>query len=173
MRQISIYRPKQKVRGAERRLRSLERWADSFEGDFPFRAANAPYDAIKMPTLDRLVEPPTTKRRYQRHALRSFFKAAHHISAARPDELTDTPIEMVLFWPYLWSSEIVVFYDLQYRESFYNYCDEWVDRRPIDRNWRELPLDFLIEPDHCAYRFRNREAESEPWWESEVHVFSV
>ncbi|MEL7312776.1 MAG: DUF3916 domain-containing protein [Pseudomonadota bacterium] len=173
MRRISVYRPKQKVRGAERRLRALERWADTFKGEFPLRRAEESYVGFKMPTLDRLVDPPTTKRRYQRRALQSFFKAANHMSAARPGEFADTPIEVILFWPYLWTSEITIFFDLDYREELFSLCNQWVERMPIEKGWRELPLDFLTEADHRAYRFRNREGESEPWWESEVHVFSV
>lgn len=68
MRRISINRPKEKVRGIKRRLRVLDKWADSFEGYFPSEYAHEKYWNWKLPVLDRLVGPPTTQNGWLKNA---------------------------------------------------------------------------------------------------------
>ncbi len=118
MRQIAITR--KKLRGIPRRLRALDRWADSFAGfvrprsDQGERFCNA-----RIPVHIDLVEGRQTNRRIQAQCVAAMLRAASHMSRAagvvRPDYYR---VACVFNWPRLHESEVTVFYDAGYYAGF-------------------------------------------------------
>jgi len=129
---MSFNRPKEKVRGAERRLKALEKWASEYEGYFPSEWSNERYVEFKIPALDRLINPPTTKTEYQVRAMNALLRAVNYLNDAKPKEYKETPINLIFTWPGLWSSRIIIFFDKAYHEGFYYKDDEWQKRLPIE-----------------------------------------
>ncbi len=119
MRKLSINRPKEKVRGVKRRLVAIDAWADSFEGYFPSEYKNESYWNYKIPVLDRLVNPPTTSSAIQRHCVLAMFRAMKHLSDAQPDACKDAVITALIKHPYMFGSELCIFFDREYYQSFY------------------------------------------------------
>lgn len=132
MRRISINRPKEKVRGVKRRLRNLDKWADSFEGYFPSEHASERYWNWKLPVLDRLVGPPATSSEIQAHCAQAILRAATHLLEARPKEYSHAVVSALITHPQMFGSEICIFFDEDYFESFYNRNNEWQTLTPIN-----------------------------------------
>lgn len=118
MRRLSFYRHKAKVRNPARHLRALRAWAESARGKYPSRIEDK-YLNWKIPVLDRLVEPPTAKPEWQAHALESLLIAARHFAEAKPEaEQGRSWVAVLVCLPNMWSSEVTVFFDREYYESF-------------------------------------------------------
>jgi Protein of unknown function (DUF3916) len=118
MRQIATTR--KKLRGIPRRLRALDRWADSFAGmvrprsDQGERFCNA-----RIPVHIALVEGRQTNRRIQAQCVAAMLRAATHLShaagAVRPDYYR---VACLFNWPRLHDSEVTLFYDAGYFAGF-------------------------------------------------------
>lgn len=118
MRRLSIHRPRAKVRNPGRHLRALRAWAESAKGKYPSRTEDK-YVNWKIPVLDRLVEPPTTKPEWQSQALESLLIAACHFVEAKPEAEKDRSwVAVLVRFPNMWASEVTVFFDQKYYESF-------------------------------------------------------
>jgi hypothetical protein len=138
MRRLSIYRANAKVRNPARHLRALRKWADSAKGQYPSRTGDK-YINWKIPVLDRLVEPPTTKPEWQAQALESLLIAARHFIEAKPEaEQGRSWVAVLVRYPNMWASEVTVFFDREYYESFL-VGDESMAHRSL---CREMALDL-------------------------------
>ena len=120
MRQISVDRSKAKVRGKRRRMQSLEQWADSFAGYFSTEFSAKKYWNWKLPVLDSLVSPPTTRGRIQRQVASLLIRAATHLADAKPDSCRHTLVTALKTFPSMFGSELCVFFD---RECFSSFFD--------------------------------------------------
>ncbi|MDH3596811.1 MAG: DUF3916 domain-containing protein [Rhodospirillales bacterium] len=118
MRRISLHEPNAKVRNPARHLRALRRWTEGFAGTFPVEHAARRYVNWKIPVLDRLVRPPTTTPAIQRDCAQCLIDAAAHIARARPTELAQARSVAIIDLPDLFGSEVCVFFDEAYFESF-------------------------------------------------------
>lgn len=176
MRRISLNRPKEKVRGAKRRLKALAGWADSFEGHFPSEWSNERYVDYKIPVLDRLVDPPTTKKHWQEQAVEAMFIALKNLSDAKPVEHSEARVDLILTWPDLSGSRIIVFFDKAYHQGFYTKDDEWQNRIPEAVDSDGVP--FQVPSSICIKRvkFMNRDYDGEEtteWYMSDWYVCST
>ncbi|MES9993758.1 MAG: DUF3916 domain-containing protein [Candidatus Thiodiazotropha sp.] len=123
MRQLSIHRPKAKVRNPERRLRSLRRWAESAKGHYP-KDVGEHYRNWKIPVLDRLVQPPIAKKEWQAQALESLLLVASNFIEAKPkSEIGESWIAVLITYPFMWHSEVTAFYERKYYERFLYKAD--------------------------------------------------
>ena len=132
MRRISVHRPTAKVRNPGRRLRALRHWAESFAGRFPVKHAGQRYMNWKIPVLDRLVRPPTTTPAIQAQCAQCLIDAAAHIVRAKPVGLADTRVVAVIDLPDMFGSEVCVFFDERYFQTF-------TDRTSDYQRWTPLP----------------------------------
>ena len=101
-----------KIRGIKRRLKALDRWANSFIDYFPAEHARSKYWNYKIPVLDILVSPPKTTRKIQSRCASSLITAANHLLEGRPAELADTKITALITYPDMFGSELCIFFDL-------------------------------------------------------------
>lgn len=119
VRRLSIDRPTAKVRGVDRRLRALDRWADGFAGYEPY--LDERYMNHKIPVLDRLVAPPTTTEEIQGRAIRSLIKAATYLSHSPvKDEVPYFRAAVLLTLPDMFPSEVTAFYSEEYYRGFWH-----------------------------------------------------
>ena len=131
MRRISTDRPIAKVRGIKRRLRAIDIWAHSFEGYFPSEHSSERYWNWKIPVLDRLVAPPITTTEIQAHCANALLKAVKHLSTAKPEQYKNAIVTALITYPDMFGSEICVFFDNEYYESFFKRNSEWESLMPI------------------------------------------
>jgi len=118
MRRLSFNRPNEKVRNPKRHLRSLKRWAKKFEGYYPERTDQR-YQNFKIWTLDRLIVGAKSKPEWKQEAINQLLIAAENLVNARPDnEKGKSWVAILLCYPNLWSSEVTVFFDKEYLNSF-------------------------------------------------------
>ena len=168
MRRISVKRPKAKVRGVERRMRALDKWADSFDGYFPSEYSQERYWNWKLPVLDRLVEPPTTSDEIQSRCAQAILRAAKNLLEARPKEYDQAVVSALITYPDMFSSEICIFFDREYFDSFFDRNSEWQSLSPIpDRKLSkllslEVPSPFI----QSGYLYQIKDE-----WEGEVTTY--
>lgn len=119
MRRRSFNRPKEKLRGINRRLNALDKWADSFENYFPSGYSDEKYWNWKIPILDRMVDRPTTTMALQRRCGNALLRAASYIESSKPNELESAIVTVLLTYPDMFGSEICIFFNADYFDSFY------------------------------------------------------
>jgi len=145
-RRLSIHRPTAKVRGVDRRLRALDRWADGFAGYEPY--VDERYMNHKIPVLDRLVNPPTTTAAIQEKALASLLKAADYLSRSPVKEQVPYYRACVLMGlPDMFHSEVTAYYDEDYYRSFWR-SDQMLDPKVLTESFDvTIPDGFEV----CGY----------------------
>jgi len=173
MRRISFSRPKEKVRGAKRRLKALDEWANTFEGYFPSEWSSERCFDFKIPVIDRLVDPPTTKHVWQMQAVRAMFKALKKLHDAKPGEYSKVKIDLILTWPDLHGSRIIVFFDESYHKGFYEKDGEWQKRIPEPIGKEGLPFEVPSYAKIARIKFMNRDYDGEEtteWYTTNWYV---
>ncbi len=172
MRRISFSRPKEKVRGAARRLKMLDKWANGFDGYFPTEWSKERYVEFRLPVLDRLVDPPTTQPEWQLQAIQAVFRVMDNLNNARHKEFSSVPINLILTWPKLSGSRIILFFDCSYYKSFYEKDDEWQKTIPKVVGLSRLPF---LPPNNLSVKsikFMNRNEGMSSWYEEDWYVYS-
>lgn len=170
MRRLSIHRAFGKVRGMGRRLRALDRWARSLGDSLPEPYEHQPFWHCKIPVLDRLVEPPTTRPAIQRQALQSLLLAAANLAEACA--ASDKPYcraAVLLTLPYLFQSEVTLFYDRDYYQGFYYHKNLLPEsQKPSRRYGLTLPPGFVELGNEVEWEDHTEDGElvkfSEQWW---------
>ena len=165
MRQISL-RPKCKLRGVKRRLRNLSEWSQSLEISWSsdFLGKDSVY--LKAPVLDRLVNPPTTKRSIQRQFIREFINAADRLISSKPEQYRDYVINVNFTYPMLHGSDIIIFKNSGDYEKFYSRDTlTRIDRQQtlFDQLGIDIPAKFTVEGFDFYYKDEWEEVFAE-WW---------
>ena len=176
MRRISFTRPNEKVRGAKRRLKEIDDWADSYDEFIPMEWCSEQYIDLKLPTLDRLVNPPTTKPEWQEHAIKAMFRALEKLNASKPKELSSVPIDLILTWPNLSESTITIFFDKDYHSSFYEKDEEWQKRKPLKITNNEIPFQLPSNISVKKVEYMNRDYdgnETTEWYKEDWYVCTI
>ena len=142
MRRLSIHRPKAKVRNPDRHIKSLKKWASGFEGYYPENTGQR-YVNFKIWTLDRLIEGPQSKHEWKQAALNQLIVSAKNLISSKPEkEKNKSWVAILLCYPNLWSSEVTVFFDKAYYESFQPKKD-FINDSICKRYEIELPPEFI------------------------------
>jgi hypothetical protein len=134
MREITVDDFNEKVPDAARRLRALDLWAKEFAGTFPAKPAKQPFVHWKIPILDRLANPPTTTPTIQARCAQCLIDAATHLAEAKPGTLAKARVTAIISLPNLFASEVCIFFDEDYFESFTDRTAEW-------QRWTLLPAE--------------------------------
>jgi len=141
MRRLSFSRPNEKVRNPERHLKALKRWAKGFEGVYPERDGSR-YQNFKIWTLDRLIEGPKSKSEWKEEAILQLLQAAQNLKNSRPEnEEGESWVAVLLCYPNLWSSEVTVFFDKEYLNSF--IPSELGDQSILKKYGISCPKEFI------------------------------
>lgn len=161
-RRISV--SNKKLRGVPRRLRALETWAARFEGVVRPRSDYAErYWNWKIPVHAALIEGHQTNLAIKSRCVAALLTAAQHLAnaaaTARPDGYYR--VAGLITWPWLFSSEVTIFYDKEYYEGFLGDANELSPTLLSDMLSLSVPIDFLehgrdvTQPEHTSRVF---------WW---------
>ena len=170
MRRMSIHRAYAKVRGIRRHLRNLEKWAEGADNWNPQPYEHLPYWHCKIPVLDRLVEPPTTNPRIQKQVINSLLLAATKLAEhGKTAEWPYCRSAVLLTLPYLFQSEVTLFFDESYYRSFYHQQNLLPDsEKPSKRFGFELPPGFVELGTQVEWDTETEDGEiikcGEQWW---------
>ena len=151
MRRLSIETLCKKVRGKGRRLKALERWAESFEGFFPSQEYfRRPYCNWKIPVLQSLIKGGKAKQSAKASCAQSLILACHYLIKAKPVWAEDYRVTCLICEPNMFSSEICIYADEQYFQSHVTANeDDWTTRevilgKSLSKNWNlTLPEVFF------------------------------
>jgi Protein of unknown function (DUF3916) len=162
MRRLQLSERK-KLRGISRRLRSLSNWADQFESCYYLKSKEGEkFVNWKIPVISSLVNPPHTTNKIQAQCMSYMLRAAN--SLAQPlvgDNHCYCRVACLFILPWMFNSEITIFYDPDYYLGFFGEAHE------LDP--RKLSLEFgLIIPEGFVERgFIVKDEEEgidEEWW---------
>ncbi|WP_260679654.1 DUF3916 domain-containing protein [Ectopseudomonas mendocina] len=107
-----------KPRGVARRLRALDRWAASFERNFPQDIpAGERYWNWKIPVLFSLVEGRHTNPQIQAHCAQALINACQHLMRAKPPEAENWRVTAVICLPDFFTSEVCLYLDEDYFQA--------------------------------------------------------
>jgi len=169
MRRISFNRPKEKLRGIKRRLKSIDSWSESFNGFFPKEFSTEKYINYKIPVLDRLVNPPTTTTNIQAHCAKAMLQAASYLEEAKPKELHKSIVTVLLTYPNMFGSEVCIFFDNDYFETFFKRNNE--TEKLILLSGKSLVQELKIEAPNnfteTGFQFTVKDESNtfeEEWW---------
>jgi len=168
MRQLSIHRPTAKARNPERHFRSLQKWANSFEGFYP-KNCGEQFWHEKVPVLDRLLNPPRAQPEWQSRGLKLLCTAARHMAEAKPDAAFGKSWVAVLSsYPWMYYSEVIVFFDRAYYESFLRHSDPILDRRLSENLGVSIPSGMIESGGIVSWPIDDDDEtlgeHSEEWW---------
>ena len=144
MRRISPARPKEKLRGAKRRVESLKRWVNSTRNYFPQPHKEMLYWNKKIPILDRLVNPPTTSTKIQEECANLLLRAANNIIEAKPKNDSSSIVSVILSLPDMHSSEICVFFDPGYIKQMLYRDARFEKISLLNRTLPDTKLNLLV-----------------------------
>lgn len=176
MRQISFDRPKAKVRGSKRRLKALDEWSESFDEFIPEEWCDEKYVDFRIPVLDRLLDPPTTTPEWQKRVLAAFFRALQGLHKSCPEKYKDVPVDLIIHWPDLSSTSIILFFDKNYHEDFYERDGEWQKRIPEKIEAKDIPFDIPSNVEVKKVKFMNRDYDGEEttdWYITDWYVCTI
>lgn len=147
MRQIAL--SERKLRGIPRRLRSLRRWSESFEGRFPYDPPPSQrYWNIKIPVHIHLVEGRYSTRDTRRQCAQQMIDACARIKQAKPPQ-SKTRVTCLIAVPDMFTSEICLYSDEDYFQSFLREGegkygkDERISDQSLSQEWGlTMPTDF-------------------------------
>jgi hypothetical protein len=135
MRRLDIH-PRKKLRNPARHARALSRWPDRLAAQLPNASAFAGerFCNFKVAVFQKLVDPPHATVQAQRACIAAIFAAAEAIesSTRRPPACR---VACLVTTPYLFDSEVTIFFDEAYFESFLPIAE--VKRTDFDGGWIE------------------------------------
>lgn len=141
MRQISINgKP---LRGLHRRLRSIERWASGFEGNFYPRPEDRRSANWKIPVHELLVEGDRARIEAQAFCIQQLLEAATHLSSAADRSQGYYRVACLLTWPWVFESEVTIFYDQDYYLRFLGEANALEPQRLSDKLALHVPTHFI------------------------------
>ncbi|WP_460116333.1 DUF3916 domain-containing protein [Pseudomonas sp. H2_D02] len=159
MRQISVNA--KPLRGLHRRLRSIERWASSFEGNFYPRQDGYRYSNWKIPVHELLVEGDQARIEVQAFCVQQLLEAAAHLSRAADRSEGYYRVACLLTWPWLFESEVTIFYDKDYYLGFLSDANALAPQRISDKLALHVPPNFIEHGRNVVHPENNITVQ---WW---------
>jgi hypothetical protein len=143
MRQIAL--TKKKLRGIPRRIRALEKWAQGFSGYARPRSEKLErYFNWKIPVHSALVQGRPTNVEIQSRCAAVLLEAARFLSEASSGTSNGYyRVACLLTWPWLHQSEVTIFYDKEYYESFLGKANALAPKRISEELSLSVPSYFL------------------------------
>jgi hypothetical protein len=116
MRRLDLH-PLKKLRNPRRRLRSLRKWRDDFTG-FEYNERADKFEHWRIPIHAKLVSEKHTTPEIQAEVIQCLIDAAANLHAAMPPECRHMPVATLITYPFLFNSEVTLFVDPDYFQSF-------------------------------------------------------
>jgi len=119
MRQLSS--TNKKIRGTKRRLKSFKAWTDSFENYFTDKKEyDSKEEYWRLPVLSSFVEGKVAKLSVQKEIIKLLLNACDHLVNSKNKQNVKCRIVVVITWPYLHASQLCIYYDDKYFNTFIN-----------------------------------------------------
>jgi hypothetical protein len=152
-----------KLRGVPRRLRALEKWAENFEGHYyPRSELGEKFSHWKIPVLSSLVNPPQTTAEIQARCMNAMLQAANFLAqSVTEDQQHYYRVACLFTLPWMFSSEVTIFYDPDYYRGFFGSQHQLAPRKLSAEFGLILPEGFVERG--CIVR-DEEEGLSEEWW---------
>ncbi|MEA5451618.1 DUF3916 domain-containing protein [Leptolyngbya sp. CCNP1308] len=162
MRRLQLSERK-KLRGIPRRLRSLSKWAEQFGGCYyPRSAAEENYIHWKIPVNSSLANPPHTNKRTQAQCMSHMLRAADLLSQSLPKDYSSYYRVTCLFTlPWMFSSELTIFYNPEYYLRFFG------ERHELEPRKLSLEYGFTVPNGFVERGFLVKDEAAridEEWW---------
>ena len=137
MRRFDLH-PLRKLRNPARHLRQLAEWPERIVAQLPMadEIAGERFLNFKVPVYAKLVDPPHATVETQRACLEAVFAAVEAIerSALRPK---DCRVACLVTTPFLFESEVTLFFDEDYFQTFLPAASANAKRATYDGGWVE------------------------------------
>lgn len=109
--------PEKRLRGIQRRLRALKKWAENFAGNYPYGESMDPanrYWNWKMPVHVSLVEGHQTNLAIQKECAQRLIDACGNLIASKLDYAKGFRTTSVVCLPDMFTSEVCIYLDEAY-----------------------------------------------------------
>ena len=151
---------KRKQRGQTRKLYSLIQHTQDF---LPFEDTSRGYDHFHVPCSQDFINSPKTSSRIKTEFIREWLTATKKIAQTKPAHLPFCKVVGLVCEYYLWDSQIIIFYDKDYYDSFWTRDNEYqrwtpctsarslLKERNIDSTLKEYCYDETIHEDDYSH----------------------
>lgn len=126
---------RKKARGQRRKLRALEREIEALQ---PFQETSGSYEHFHVPCRRDFLEGTAIRGWVRTAFCRAWLEAAARFLKQKPDVLPFCKVVAVLSFPHLWDSQLIVFYDSAYYETFWERKGPW-------QSWEPVPEETVSE----------------------------
>jgi Protein of unknown function (DUF3916) len=154
---------RKKLRGIPRRLRALSKWAEAFNGYYyPRSEAEEKYCHWKVPVISSLVEPPHTNKKIQAQCMNLMLHSAQLLTQSLPQDYKEFYKVACLFTlPWMFSSEVTIFYEPSYYLGFCGKTHELAPRKLSKEFGLVIPQGFVER----GFIVKDEVEEiTEEWW---------
>lgn len=112
---------KKKVRGQKRRVKYLLDNIDKLSPDWNF---NEPYDYFHVPG-GTFIQANKVSPGIKRLFCKKWLEKTYELIEQKPQTLTFCKVVSLIQFPYLWESQIIIFYDKEYYDDFWTRNNEY------------------------------------------------
>ena len=165
MRVLTIYDfSKKKQRGQKSKLHSLLKYIDEFQA---YEFLTDRFDAFRVPCASEFINSCKTDSKIKTEFCRKWIETTERFIAQKPSELAFCKVAAFISVPYFWNSQIIIFYDEDYYNSFRNFekrqtftedCS-FVRERGIVTNLKEIGVEDIFIDEDDGYI-----CKSHDWW---------
>lgn len=117
---------KKKQRGQRRKLERLIRYLEDSTKNFPIPEDK--YVHWHMPCAESFIDSIKTSRKIKTRAMQCMIDCTHHLYTIKPDTIEFCRVVCMIAYPYLWASQIIVFFNKEYFDNFF-------DRNSLEQSW--------------------------------------
>ena len=129
-RELNIYSwKKKKQRGQKQKLKSLCNHIDNFTA---FQNTIDTFEHFHVPS-SMFIEHPKTSSNVKTFFCKKWLDATLKIISQKPNELKFCKIVALISVPNYWNSQIIVFYDKSYYDTFWDRNDDYQQWTPFDK----------------------------------------
>lgn len=137
---------KSKVRGQKRKFRDLEQRLKELGQFFPEdNYVHDKYYHYHFPCNQGLLDSLQSTNKIRRNSLQLLINSAADLIKARPEEKKNYKIVCALTFPYVWDSQVIIFYDENYYNDFLNIkgnCQKWTEKNELAKYGLTIPEEF-------------------------------
>ncbi|MBO0459790.1 DUF3916 domain-containing protein [Enterococcus hulanensis] len=122
---------RKKQRGQSRKLKTLLSYINEFT---PFLEIDDQYEHFHVPS-DPFIEHPKTKGKIKTEFCRAWLNTTERFIRQKPAEFPFCKVVAVISVPYYWNSQIIIFYDEDYYDRFW-------DRTGPEQFWTKVDQEY-------------------------------
>ncbi len=158
---------RKKQRGQLRKLKNVCQSIGRFE---PFTRTDEMYEHFHFPG-DFFIEAEKTSGKIQTKFCKKWLETAEKFISQKPEDIAFCKVVALICVPNFWSSQIIIFYDEQYYNSFWDRKDSYQTWTPIGERrsfCKERNIETSLQETGYLERLEDEEVyESELWFYEE------